>query len=37
MELVESRWADAVCFLGRQIDAQFLNQLRQLRLDNTDP
>jgi 2,4-dienoyl-CoA reductase-like NADH-dependent reductase (Old Yellow Enzyme family) len=29
MELVESRWADAVSFSALQIDAQFLNQLRQ--------
>jgi N-ethylmaleimide reductase len=33
MELVESRWADAVCFSGSQIDAQFLSQLRQEGFD----
>src|SRR5262249_53120168 len=36
MELVESRWADAVCFSGPQIDAQFLGQLRQEGLDGAD-
>jgi 2,4-dienoyl-CoA reductase-like NADH-dependent reductase (Old Yellow Enzyme family) len=36
MELVESRWADAVCFSASQIDAQFLSQLRQEGLDDTD-
>jgi 2,4-dienoyl-CoA reductase-like NADH-dependent reductase (Old Yellow Enzyme family) len=36
MDLVESRWADAACFLGAQIDAEFLSRLRQARLDNTD-
>jgi 2,4-dienoyl-CoA reductase-like NADH-dependent reductase (Old Yellow Enzyme family) len=35
IELVESRWADAVCFSASQIDAQFLNQLRQ-GFDGTD-
>jgi 2,4-dienoyl-CoA reductase-like NADH-dependent reductase (Old Yellow Enzyme family) len=35
MELVESRWADAVCFSGPQIDAQFLRQLQQEGFDGT--
>jgi 2,4-dienoyl-CoA reductase-like NADH-dependent reductase (Old Yellow Enzyme family) len=36
MELVESRWADAVCFSASQIDARFLSQLRQEGLDGSD-
>jgi 2,4-dienoyl-CoA reductase-like NADH-dependent reductase (Old Yellow Enzyme family) len=37
MELVESRWADAVCFFSPLVDAQFLSQLRQAQLDDPDP
>jgi 2,4-dienoyl-CoA reductase-like NADH-dependent reductase (Old Yellow Enzyme family) len=37
MELVESRWSDAACFFGHQIDAQFLSRLRQAWLDDSDP
>jgi N-ethylmaleimide reductase len=36
MELVESRWADAVCFSGSEIDAQFLSQLRHEGLGGAD-
>jgi 2,4-dienoyl-CoA reductase-like NADH-dependent reductase (Old Yellow Enzyme family) len=35
MELGESRWAHAVSFSALQIDAQFLNRLRQ-GFDRTD-
>lgn len=31
MDLVESRWADAVCFSGATLDAQFLSQVRRAR------
>jgi 2,4-dienoyl-CoA reductase-like NADH-dependent reductase (Old Yellow Enzyme family) len=36
MELVGSRWADAVCFPASQIDGQFLGQLRQEGFDGTE-
>jgi N-ethylmaleimide reductase len=37
MELVESRWADAVCFLSPLVDAHFLSELQLARLDDPDP
>jgi N-ethylmaleimide reductase len=37
MELVESRWADAVCFFSPLIDAHFLSELQLARLDDPDP
>jgi 2,4-dienoyl-CoA reductase-like NADH-dependent reductase (Old Yellow Enzyme family) len=37
MELVESRWADAVCFFNPMVDAHFLSQLQRARLNDLDP
>ncbi|MGA7807519.1 hypothetical protein [Bradyrhizobium sp.] len=37
MELVESRWADAVCFVNPVVDAQFLNELQQAQQGDPDP
>jgi len=36
MELVESRWADAVCFFYPVVDAHFTSQLQSARLDDRD-
>jgi 2,4-dienoyl-CoA reductase-like NADH-dependent reductase (Old Yellow Enzyme family) len=36
MQLVESRWSDAACFVGPKVNAQFLSRLRGARLDQTD-
>jgi N-ethylmaleimide reductase len=36
MQLVESRWSDAACFLGPKVDALFLSRLRRAWLNGTD-
>jgi 2,4-dienoyl-CoA reductase-like NADH-dependent reductase (Old Yellow Enzyme family) len=36
MDIVESRWADAACFLGPQIDSKFLDRLRRAGPEDSD-